>query len=508
MSIYVKVNEVPPKPGPIQIGTANLAIFAFDDANDSIYDSGSGPVAAAGLGSRVMLISSYSEYESAYTGELSDTPMKVSVESYYNEEAGLGQDSAYLYLYRFKTSDSGETFTDSVAIRAGTLAEWRTEVGPVSTITNVKVSYDGAAAVDQVGGYTEEVDSVTGLKTGKITFNSGYPKNGSGQYQKINQDTDVVTISYQTTGITSAMKVLRQSDIQFVMFGYDHGRMTGSTPAEGIYNGTSFMDDMQELIAYCNQCSSTGFYRQGIISLPANDVPSDDATTYGGSGKWSDMRQNDIGQTRNAIAVAFKQFLGTGSGYLGEFDGAAVMAAMIRKNSVRTDVMMTIPTTAIQAYEDEAIQLAFKNSRIGTIVKASHLSPTSWLNFGYDFGIGVQRWINNVRCRYQIKHAIEAGLLALMLSKKIIYNIEGAYKIMDRITAIVEQARLNQWCDGLKSIEIPIMEYMLKRNKSQSDIDILTQAAESGVWENIAVTYIWGTNTERIEVSSLSEVPF
>jgi len=509
MSLYVRVNETPPSPGPVRAGRANAIVVGYDDDNDAKFLSLSGPVSGSGLDSkRVMRISSYAEFESAYNGTISNTPLAKWIKDYYNEEAGLGADAAFIYVYRFKTTDSGGTYTDEPAIRAGSLSEWRSEIGPVSTITNVKVSYDGGAPVTQdAGGYDEEEDD-TGLKTGKITFKATYPRNAAGNYQQVNDEIDIVTMTYTTSGIADAFKVLRQVDAQFASLAYDHGRMTGSAPAEGIYGGASLVDDYKELVAFCNQSSGSGFYRQAICSLPANAKPGDSGTSYGATNKWQDLRQSDFGQTRNVMVPSFRQTPTTGDGYRGDFDGAAVLAAMIRKNGVRDDVLGTIPTTAIEAYESEALQLAFKQARILTIVKASHLVENSWLNYGYTFGIGVQKWINNVRCRYQIKHLLEANLLALILSGVIRYDVNGGYKLQAAITAYMEQAQLNGWHDGLVSIEIPIMPYMTKRNKSASDEIVIQTAAESGIWENIAVVYRWGTNTERIELSNLGEVNF
>ena len=449
-----------------------------------------------------MKIGSYAEFQTAYDETPDDTPLTKFVESYYNEEAGQGADPAFVWIYRMKIADTGGTVTDQVAIPGDDLTQWGTGVAPVESITTVKVSYDGATPVSQVGGFDVEVD-VNGLKTGMITFKTGFPKDVTVTYKAISLATDTVYITYTTSGIAAAFKIMASVDIQLVAFAYDHGKMTGATPAVGIYGGVSLVDDFQKLVAYVNQAAGSGYYRQAILSLPANAVPGDTATTYGATTKWQDLRGSDIGFNDRATIVAFKQSLAT-SGYKGEFDGAAVMAALIRKNSVSVDVGYTANTTAIQAYEDLATQWAFKNARIGTIVKDSHLVDGSWLNFGFTCGLDINRWINIRRCKDQIKHLIEARLMRLLLSKPgVKYTAEGGYKIINTIGACVETAKMNGWCLGLVSCVIPIMPYLTKNNRSTQDQLVVDNAVESGIWSGINLSVRMFGNTEQINLAPI-----
>lgn len=513
-NIYVNSVDSQPLSRPVPMGIANVLMLGFDDANDAIFDSASNPVSAASLGSKVAVITSYAEFLSIYNGEPEDTPLKRSVEDYFNEEAGYGVDAAKIYLYRFSEEDTGDTITDETALPGVDVTEWRTVISPVTAVSMVKVSYNGAIPESQAGGYAAEQDADTGLYTGKVTFDSGFPKH-DGEYQAINPALDEVLISYTTGGLETALKVVANIDVQYVMACYDNGKMTGTTPAEGIYGGTSLVNDYKKLAGFVNQSATRGYYRSAICALPANAKPGDTATAYGAVAKWKDLRNNDLGNNKRVIVAAFKQAVGT-TGYYGQFDTAAYMAALIRKCRVREDVGGTKNNMAVDPYDDDAMQYAFKNARICTIVAAPSLIEGTFLNFGYTLGSRNDRSINHVRCFDQIRHLAEARLLAAIVDKRIPYNVEGAYVIMSIIGGAIQTAQMCGWCEGLAEkssqvpnpINIPIMAYMTKANKTPADWETITNAANSGTWTGIQFTVKWGPNTERIELAPISEVAF
>lgn len=513
-NIYVNSVDSQPLSRPVPMGIANVLMLGFDDENDAIFDSMSNPVLAASLGPKVAVITSYPEFLSMYTDIPDDSQLKRSVEDYFNEEAGYGVDAAKLYLYRFALADTGDTITDETALPGVNVTQWRTVISPVTAISTVKVSYDGGTPVSQAGGYTAETDSDTGLYTGKVTFNAGFPKNAIAAYQAIDPAKDEVTISYTTGGLETALKVVKNVDVQYVMGCYDNGKMTGDTPAEGIYGGMSYIDDIQKLAGFVNQSATRGYYRSILCALPANAKPGDMATTYGATAKWKDLRNEDLGNNKRIIVAAFKQTL-VSTGYLGEFDTAAYMAALIRKCGVREDVGGTKNQMGVSPYDDDSMQYAFKNARICTIVAAPGLEGT-FLNFGYTLGLGNDRWINHVRCFDQIRNLVEGRLLAAIVNKRIPYNLEGAYTIMTIITGAIQTAQMYGWCEGLadktaivtKPIDVPIMAYMTKANKTPADWETITNAANSGTWTGIQFTVKWGPNTERIEMAPIAEVAF
>lgn len=514
-NIYVNSVDSQPLSRPVPMGIANVLMLGFDDDNDAIFDSMSNPVSAASLGVKVAVITSYAEYLSMYTDIPADSQLKRSVEDYFNEEAGYGVDAAKIYLYRFNVADTGESITDETALPGITASIWRTVISPVTAISDVKVSYNGATPVSQVGGYVAETDADTGMYTGKITFSDGFPKDTYGSIVAVNPLLDEVTMDYTTGGLETALKVVQNLDVQYVMACYDNGKMTGDTPEEGIYGGTSLIDDYQKLAGFVNQSATRGYYRSVIAALPANAKPGDTATTYGATAKWKDLRNEDLGNNKRIIVAAFKQTLVT-TGYLGEFDTASYMAALIRKCRVREDVGGTKNNMAVSPYDDDAMQYAFKNARIGTIVSAPSQVEGTFLNFGYTLGLGNDRWINHVRCFDQIRHLVESRLLAAIVDKRIPYNLEGGYGIMTIITGAIQTAQLYGWCEGLADksalvtnpILVPIMQYMTKANKTAADWETITNAANSGTWTGIQFTVKWGPNTERIELAPIAEVAF
>lgn len=506
MGIYINSRGSKPIPSIVNIGTANMLVIGFDDANDDKFDSGAAEVTAANISDRVMRINSYAGLENCYTSIPEDTPLKMAVQTYYNEVGSDYADPAFLYLYRMKTTDTGDELKDQAAIPDGSNTSFRTEVAPVESVDKVSVSFDGEAAVEQEeAGYEVEEDD-NGMLTGVFSFVTGYPKNGEGEYQTIDLKKDIVSVDYTTSGLASVFKIMRTVDVQFAMLAYDGGGMTGSTPGSGIYGGISFIDDCQKLVAFCDQCCGTGWYRKAIIGLPANETPGDDGSSYGAVGSWANMRTNDIGQNENAIVSSFQRTLAT-SGYIGVYDTAALMAALIRKCSVGENVGYTTVTSPIIPYESESMQQAFKDARIGTIVKISHLNEAAFLNFGNTFGIGTHRWINFVRELDQIRHLTDARIFQAMLSKPgIPYTVEGGGKIITAISAAVRVAEMNGWCRGLVGVTIPIMEYLRKMNKTAEEQKIADDAVESGIWNNVQYDVRMTGNTEQINLGQIGEV--
>lgn len=508
MGIYTNINEEQSAPSIVPFGTANVIVFGFDDDNDDVFDSNAAAVSSAGLTNRVMRITQKADFTNCYDGTMEDTPLSKWVDSYFTEVSTYAVDDAQIWLYRMKTTDTGDTYSEQVAVQAGSLKDWRTAVGPVASITEVKVSYDGGTKVDQSGGYTAEQDD-NDLYTGKITFKNNYPKNGDGDYEAIDLDTDTVYISYTTGSLSDAFSVVKEVDAQFCCLCHDNGRMTGATAAETIYNGTSALDDWHQLLAFAEQRSAMGRYTVALCSAPSNSKPGDDASDYGGSDKFQDLRPTDIGRNKRFCLASFKQdnALNSGTGYRGEFDNSAVLAGMIRKCAIGTPVMFTQNSTPMSAYDDESMQIAFKNAHMLTVVKVSHLLDTSFLNFGYTFGTGKDRWISHGRKMDQIRHLCEARILQAMVAKTIPYSVEGGWKIIEVISGAIETARLNKWCQGLSDsepINIPIHKVMVKAKKSASEKAQIEAAVESGIWEGIEVKVKIQGVTEQIRLMNFS----
>jgi hypothetical protein len=507
--LYIIVNEKAPVPARVPIGVANVGVIGFDDANEGSFLSMSGvPIKDGNY--RGFVVGSLDEFENLYDGTPQETELVHWMRDYFNE-LDFQADAANIYFYRFLQSDSGGSVTDEEMLPAGGPSEWRTGTAPINTLTTIKVSYQldsysGAPStvVQPSEGY--EVEEENGTKTGKITFNAGYPINSGGLPQLVGSE-DSVLATYTTTGLAGALSIFNNADVQLMSLAYDNGKMDGSTSAEGIYGDLSFMDDMKQLVSHCNARSGAGFMRQGIVNLPANQRPWDDGTAYGAAGLWKEMRENDLGQTRNAIVSGFRNIIDTNLSYTASFDGGAAIAAMIRKKPVRGNIGGVSPATPIPAYEDEATMAAFEKSRIGTVVKISHLVASSFLNRGYTLGVGRQRWINNVRCRYQIKHSLMSGLLQLIL-EDIKYNSEGMGQIIARISAVMKDAQIRGWHDGLITVNVPIKEYLdiPPAQRTPEEQARVTAAADSGVVDNIEVVYLWGTNVEKIIISALGEI--
>jgi hypothetical protein len=363
------------------------------------------------------------------------------------------------------------------------------------------VSQDGA-------GYTLETDD-TGKYTGKITFTAGYPRNGDGVEQDVDLNTDEVLISYTTVALAEALKLFNNQDIQLLCLAYDPGKMSGSLVSQGIYGGTSFMDDAKTVLTHCNSRTAAGWARQLCCGLPANKHMTDPTEFYGGAALeyWGGLRSNEFGQCRNIMVMGEWQTLLT-TGYFGERDTSAMIASAVRQRAVRDTLTGYTPSTNVTAIENESEMQAYKTAMIMTWVKISHLRSDAFMNYGFTFGIGRDGRENHVRCFNQIKHALLAALLQLVLMPNLKYDIECIRRIKSVITATIKACELKDWCDGLVSITIPIEPYLAipVAKRTDEEQDIVTAAQDSCIVDNIEVEVLWGPNPETIVISALGDI--
>jgi len=506
--MYVMVSEKAPVPARVPIGKCNVAVIAYDSDNDAKFLSASG-TRISGDSWRGYEISKKSDFDSLYDSTPANTPLVKWMETYFGE-LDRQADAARVFFYRFGGEPAG-TYTLVTALPAGGVKEWRTANSPVSTLTEVRVhyaaGYEGAeeTVTQSADGYTVEEDD-GGKKTGKITFAAGYPRNSNADLQDVDAATDEVLISYTTPTLGEALSFFNNVDTQLVSLAYDGAKMSGSGSGQGIYGGTSFIDDVKTALTHCNSRTSAGWARQLCVTGPVNKKPVDATNAYGATDYFSNLR-TIVGAQQNFMGIFPKQVTGT-SGYLAAYDGGAVVASLIRKSRVRDTLTGIVPTTGVVAYEDEATMRSFKSAQLMTFVKVSHLRAEPFLNFGYTFGIGRRKTINNVRCLYQIKHALMASLLQLVLSPDLKYDVNGMRRIKSVIASVIDQCTMNGWCDGLVSINIPIEEYLATpiSSRTPADQETISTAQESGIVDNIEVVYQWGPNPETIVISSLGEI--
>jgi len=509
--MYVRVSERAPIPARVPIGKANVAVIAYDAANDTHFLSGSG-VKIDPANNQGYKISTLANFQALYDATPSDTALKKWMETYFGELSS-GADPATVLFYRYGGEGAGN-YTLETAIPAGGVKEWRTVNSPVTAITGASVHYlhgngDAEETVAQdVAGYALEVDD-SGKYSGKITFAAGYPKNGGGTVQDVNLAEDAVLITYSTPKLAEALKLFNNQDIQLLALAYDPGKMSGSLAEQGIYNGVSFIDDMKTALVHCNARSAAGWFRQLCCGLPANQHMTDITQPYGGGAGeyWGGFRSNELGQAQNAMVMGEWHTLAS-AGYHGERDTSAMIAVACRNSKVRDTLTGYTPTTAVTPVENESEMQAYKTAQIMTWARISHLRSEPFLNFGTTFGSGRRRSANNVRCLYQIKHALMTALLQLVLMPDLHYDIAGIRRIKSVIAATIKECELNKWCDGLVSIKIPIEEYIAipVGQRTAEEQALVSAAIDSAIVDNIEVTYLWGPNPETIVISALGDI--
>ena len=509
--MYVRVSMRTPIPARVPIGKANVAVVGYDAANDAYFLSASG-VRIDPANWQGYKIGKLEDFNALYSTTPGNTALYKWMTTYFSE-LKESADPATVFFYRFG-GEAGGTYTDQTAIPAGGVKDWKTVTSPVTAITGVKVHYahgKGGAneTVSQASGYTLETDD-TGKYTGKITFKTGYPKNSTPTEQAVNLATDTVLISYTTATLPEALKIFNNQDVQLLCLAYDPGKMSGASSAQGIYGGTSFVDDMKTALAHCTSRTTSGWYRQLCCWLPANAALTDATGKYGGSYSeyFADFKANELGANQNVMVAGEKQTLAT-SGYFGERDTSAMIAAAVRNTKIRNTLTGYTPQLAVTPEENESILRAYQVAQIMTWSKIQNLrGQLPFLNFGYTFGVGRRKTINNVRCLYQIKHALLAALLQLVLSPDLHYDIGGIRRIKSVIAATITECEQKGLCDGLVSMSIPIEEYLAipVGKRTVEDQTIVTAAQDSAIVDNIEVTYLWGPNPETIVISALGDI--
>lgn len=509
--MYVRVSSRAPIPGRVRIGKCNVGVIGYDASNDAKFLSASGTKLDPNNWQGYK-ISKLADFLSLYSSTPDNTALVKWMNTYFNEVV-YPQDPAFIGFYRYGGEGAG-TYTNQVAIPAGGVKEWKTVNSPVSAISAVRVHYaagyeDADETVLQDGaGYSLETDD-SGKYTGKITFAAGYPRNSGSVAQDVSLGDDQVLISYTTVALAEAMKLFNNQDVQLMCLAYDPGKMTGATSVSGIYGGVSFIDDMKLVLTHCNSRTSSGWARQLCCGLPVNQRMTDSTTNYGGPGGefWGGLMANELGQSRNVMVMGEWHTLST-TGYLGERDTSAMIAAAVRQRQVRGTLTGFTPSTAVTAIENESEMEAYKTARIMTWVKISHLRAEPFLNFGMTLGVGRDSRENHVRCFNQIKHALLTALLQLVLQPDLKYDIEGIRRIKSVISATIKECELSDWCDGIVSIEIPIEEYLAipVEKRTAEEQTIVTNAQDSGIVDNIEVTVLWGPNPETIVVSALGDI--
>jgi len=513
--MYIFIGEQAAVPDRVDIGKANVGVIGFDGANDSLFMSMSATLMNAG-DYHGFIISQKSDFDALYRSAPSDTPLKKWIDSYFTELVSQA-DTARLYVYRVPSSYGGGSYADQVALRAGDLTLWKTVYSPVVSITTVKVSYakDNYTGLPGVvtqssGNYTVEVDA-NGNYTGVIQFDANCPVNSNGDPQAIDPNVDTVLLTYTTSGLSEILKAFNNQDVQFMNLAYDHGKMTGSSSGQGIYNGVSWLDDQKCALTHCVSRSSAGWARSLIASDPANKLPSDLMTNYGGSGSshtFGQLKSSVLGYNKRVINPAWAQTIATSGTYLGSFDGGAVMAALIREVPVRKTLTGLIPNTAMIPYQNESTLQALKSSSMVTEVLISNLIQQPFVNYGYTFGAGFDKWISKIRCDDQIRHLLMSSLLQLILSGKVNYDMSGMALIKSTISATMTQCQINGWHDGLVSITIPIEQYLKipVASRTPTDQAIIDAARATGAVTGIVIKYQWGTPVEQIVISALEMI--
>jgi hypothetical protein len=509
--MYIRVSTRAPIPGRVGVGKCNVGVIGYDAANDAKFLSASGtrfdPTSWQGY-----KISKHEDFLGLYNPSPDNTALVKWMSTYFSE-LDYQADPASVLFYRYGGEGAG-TYTLQVSLPAGGAKEWRTMYSPVNVISEVSVHYAvgytelNETVVQDVAGYVLQTDG-SGKYTGKITFAAGYPRNSGNVEQNVNLSTDSVLISYTTVALAEALKLFNNQDVQLMALAYDPGKRSGSLVSQGIYGGTSFIDDMKIVLTHCNSRTVSGRARQLCCGLPANQRMTDPTTFYGGPGSeyWGGFRANELGQARNVMVMGEQHTLLT-SGYYGERDTSAMIAVAVRKSRVRDTLTGFTPTTSVTALENESEMEAYKTAQIMTWVKISHLRAEPFINFGFTFGFGRDARENHVRCINQIKHALSTALLQLVLSPDLKYDLNGMRRIKSVISAVIRECEMSNWCDGIVSTEIPIEEYLAipVAKRSPEEQIIVTNAQASAIVDNIEVTILWGPNPETIVISALGDI--
>jgi hypothetical protein len=429
--------------------------------------------------------------------------------------AGGGQQ-----LLVYVVSGAGETITDSelVGIKDGVNTGFYFGTSPVTSVANVEFNWQGSGwyAQDLTTNYTLNTvnGSVAGLNVVEMKW-SGTTTEFSGYIPTAG---DRIRADLTVPALAGAFSALSDPSAQFSLFafGYDQSLAQNVATVESgdkyyadeCVGGKGWLDDVMLGASMATQFNTVGKRCMFFASLPDKVRPTNiiysgyaSGTTYNdNASKYVDL-PDIIGQNKFIALFSSKQETA------GSDIAVAAMGGLSADHPRKPATFFPIANYSQLSWPAMDEILTWKSNAINPLTKEYFSSGNSVVMIAGNktFGVGTESTINYIRCKNILTNMLLDNLKTLLMSRTVQYDYKGIMRVRNTIAATLNSAYNEGYIDDTTfTITIPILAYAKDEKRlSDEDLAILTAARNSGVLQNITVTYKWFGDIESITINAL-----
>lgn len=454
-----------------------------------------------------------------YTTSLQDVLDKgisVSEQAYMAAQSFFANTvRAGLWIYIISGDGEGKDNITFTGPNDGKNKTYYCPYAPVTDISNVEVKHlnEWKDCPDESGFY--DLGTTNDILNGSLTFTDIGPY-WSGITGFYLSPEDSVRADITITPLASAFQGLSEKEFAAFFFGYNQSMAQPLPPTDQeykygtdyVYNSKSWLNDVLNGAIMATQFNAVGNRSQFFFGLPDKVRETDTIGNYYGSGTaytgsmYGDL-PNIIGANIYTQGFSAKQ---TTDGK----DIAAMAAATMMNESPRSSLTYAFPVSYSQIdYPQASERVGWIKAKINPLIQVKH--GTNLLTcFGGNLTFGVsgthESNINYIRCKNLLSYALGDNLQVLLLSKnpQLKYDAEGVGRIRSVIYATLIWAKNKGYIDDLKSIEIPIEQYVNNEDSlTEGETAILLAARATKVVNDITITYLWKGEIVEIVINAL-----
>lgn len=305
-----------------------------------------------------------------------------------------------------------------------------------------------------------------------------------------------IVANYEVSGISKILRELRAEDITMFTFAFDE------TPL-GMLDAYSdgWLMDMFIGAREAAISAQAGKPRMFFFALPQG-VKASDTIPSNLRGGISAVDYGELGNVlgnRYTAAIAHNG-LDVDGVLLNNVGGAYMGTAAGQFPLKRGLTLQRLPIAQVR-YPLQGEIDKFTTAKIATILNIPDLYPTeNLISFGFTFGTGTEARIENIRCKMKIARELRAVVFDFIRSKTNYVDASGCRALNAAITALFERMQNQGVCDGLKSIENPLLDKFEKAAKSAADKEYITFYVQRNWIPDVRITYLWRGNVEFINL--------
>lgn len=430
---------------------------------------------------------------------------------------GLMPQAAKLYAYVFddSASDVDVSREGMQGNINGTNLDFRTRASPVSDL-DVEIQWDsGEDYVMQPSETAYEAATIASgvtVLSGEVTFDDGevlvVTPSATGVPPTYTSMSELgpggtypnarIVASYTVSGLPSILRDLREKDITMFQFAYNEN----SAGMLDTYSDDSWLLDC---IIGSNEASIAAQAGKGRIfffSLPKG-VKATDAIPTNLRGTIDEVNYEELGNvlgTKYVVAIAHDVLESNSiplnnvtASYMGTVAGQLPLKAGV--------TLQKLPISQVDFPLQGEID-KFTSAKIAVVINMPDLYPTeNLISYGFTFGTGTEARVENVRCKIKIAKELRATIFDFIRSHTYFVDEAGTRALNSAIEGLFERLRVQQVCDGLKSITNPLLNKFQKLPKTAADIEYIEFYVNRNWIPDVQIEFLWRGNPELITVS-------